>query len=115
MDARRRLSAKNIKLLRPTLFNYIVTRDEFDEQVADLFNFITKDKIDVKVHKIYDLQDVATAHSVCDLIGTWQACQELTKFTGPRGSKDHWQATSQVIKPLAAYLSVVETSQTGII
>ncbi|KAH0019474.1 NAD(P)-binding protein, partial [Aureobasidium melanogenum] len=58
----RRLSAKNAKVLRPTLFNYIATREEFEQYTNELFDFIVKDKMDVRVHKVYDLKDVATAH-----------------------------------------------------
>ncbi|KAL1302758.1 hypothetical protein AAFC00_003106 [Neodothiora populina] len=57
-----RLSAKNAKLLRPTLFNYISTREEFETYTQELFSFLIKDKLDARVHKIYDLKDVATAH-----------------------------------------------------
>ncbi|THX07037.1 NAD(P)-binding protein, partial [Aureobasidium pullulans] len=58
-----RLGAKNAKVLRPTLFNYIATRDEFEQYTNELFDFIVKDKMDVRIHKVYDLKDVATAHN----------------------------------------------------
>lgn len=57
-----RLSPKNAKLLRPTLFNYIATRDEFEHYTNELFQFILKDKMDVRIHEIYPLKDVARAH-----------------------------------------------------
>ncbi|KAK5244037.1 NADPH:quinone reductase [Cryomyces antarcticus] len=57
-----RLSAKNARLLRPTLFNYIATRDEFETYANELFAFMTKDKMDVRIHEIYPLQEVARAH-----------------------------------------------------
>lgn len=57
-----RLSAKNAKVARPTLFNYIVTREEFEGYTKELFEFIQKDKMDVRIHKIYDIEDVAQAH-----------------------------------------------------
>ncbi|KZF23182.1 NAD(P)-binding protein [Xylona heveae TC161] len=56
-----RLSAKNITLLRPTLFNYIATREEFDHYVQELFGFIIKDKLSVGIHETYPLKDVARA------------------------------------------------------
>jgi NADPH2:quinone reductase len=59
-----RLAAKNAKVLRPTLFNYIATREEFEQYTNELFDFIVKDKMDVRIHKVYDLQNVATAHEV---------------------------------------------------
>ena len=57
-----RLSPKNARLLRPTLFNYIVTREEFEHYTNELFGFIQKGQLDIKVHKTYPLSEVATAH-----------------------------------------------------
>ncbi|KAI9821745.1 MAG: NADPH:quinone reductase [Pycnora praestabilis] len=57
-----RLSAKNIKLTRPTLFNYIHTREEFEQYTKELFDFMMVDKMDVRIHEIYDLKDVRRAH-----------------------------------------------------
>jgi len=57
-----RLSAKNVKLLRPTLFGYMATREEFEMYAKELLQFISKDKMDVKIHEIYPLKDVARAH-----------------------------------------------------
>ena len=57
-----RLTAKNVKLLRTTLFNYIATREEFEKYSEDLFEIIGSGKVDVKVHEVYDLKDVAKAH-----------------------------------------------------
>ncbi|EON61074.1 hypothetical protein W97_00285 [Coniosporium apollinis CBS 100218] len=57
-----RLSAKNTKLLRPTLFNYMVTREEFETYTGELFEFMTRDKMDVRVHEVYPLKEVARAH-----------------------------------------------------
>jgi len=47
----RRLTAKNAKLLRTTLFNYITLREEFEQYTNELFDFITKDKLDVRIHR----------------------------------------------------------------
>ncbi|KAI0974410.1 hypothetical protein F4678DRAFT_374291 [Xylaria arbuscula] len=57
-----RLSAKNARLMRPTLFNYIVTREEFTGYVEELFQFIEKDGFEVRVHEVYPLSDVKRAH-----------------------------------------------------
>lgn len=57
-----RLSAKNAKLLRPTLFGYLATREEFDHYTAELFEFIEKHNIDVRIHGVYPLAEVARAH-----------------------------------------------------
>ncbi|KAF2428947.1 NAD(P)-binding protein [Tothia fuscella] len=56
-----RLSAKNAKLLRPTLFGYMATREEFEKYTTELFDFIKKG-MEVKVHETYPLKDVAKAH-----------------------------------------------------
>ncbi len=58
-----RLSAKNVKIVRPTLFNYIYTREEFEKYAAELFNFIIEDKLNVRIHETYPLADIARAHS----------------------------------------------------
>lgn len=49
--------------MRPTLFNYIVTREEFEHWTGELFDFIIKDKMNVRIHEIYPLADVARAHT----------------------------------------------------
>ncbi|KAI9736433.1 MAG: NADPH:quinone reductase [Claussenomyces sp. TS43310] len=58
-----RLGAKNLKVLRPSLYNYIYTRDEAERYTAELFDLILKDAVEVRVHHVYPLADVATAHS----------------------------------------------------
>jgi NADPH2:quinone reductase len=49
--------------LRPTLFNYIYTREEYEKYCAELFDFIIKDKINVRIHETYPLKDIARAHT----------------------------------------------------
>jgi NADPH2:quinone reductase len=48
-----RLSPKNVKLVRPTLFNYIATREELQEAAKELWKFIEKDGLNVKIHDVY--------------------------------------------------------------
>jgi len=57
------LASKNIKLLRPRLVNYIETREEFEQYTAELFDFIAKKEVNVKIHEIYPLAEVARAHT----------------------------------------------------
>jgi NADPH2:quinone reductase len=57
-----KLSAKNVKLLRTILFNYIYTREESDTYTAELFDFIIKDKLNVRIHETYPLAEVQRAH-----------------------------------------------------
>jgi NADPH2:quinone reductase len=56
-----RLSAKNIKLVRPTLFNYLATREEVQEAAKELWKFIEKDGLKVKIHDVYPLSDIVRA------------------------------------------------------
>jgi len=57
-----RLSAKNVRLMRPTLFNFIATREEFEGYTEELMGFIVRDGMDVRIHETYPLSDVARAH-----------------------------------------------------
>jgi NADPH2:quinone reductase len=72
-----RLSAKNAKLLRPTLFGYIATREEYEKYTNELFEFVEKG-LDVKVHEIYPLKDVVRAHE--DLEGRKSTGKLLLKI-----------------------------------
>lgn len=56
-----RLTAKNIKLLRTALFSYIVTREELLAYSNELWKFIEKDGLNVRIHDVYPLEDVARA------------------------------------------------------
>ncbi|KAJ4301652.1 NADPH:quinone reductase [Kalmusia sp. IMI 367209] len=56
-----RLGAKNVKLLRPTLFNYVYTRDELKQYSEEVWKFIEKDGLNVQVHDVYPLKDVVRA------------------------------------------------------
>ncbi|KAI0851480.1 NAD(P)-binding protein [Daldinia vernicosa] len=58
-----RLSAKNARLLRPTVFNYVTTREELEHYADELFGFITGGSIDVRIHEVYPLSEVARAHA----------------------------------------------------
>jgi NADPH:quinone reductase len=58
-----RLSQKNLKVLRPTLFNYIYTGEEYERYCKELFEFIAQGKVNIKIHEVYPLQDVARAHT----------------------------------------------------
>ncbi|KXJ90243.1 hypothetical protein Micbo1qcDRAFT_120532 [Microdochium bolleyi] len=58
-----RLSAKNIRLMRPTLFNFIVDRDELESYTKELFDIVLKDKLEPSIHEVYPLSEVARAHN----------------------------------------------------
>jgi NADPH:quinone reductase len=57
-----RLSAKNARLMRPTLFNYVTTREEFAGWAEELFGFIENHGFDVRVHEVYPLTEIKRAH-----------------------------------------------------
>ncbi|OTA64607.1 NAD(P)-binding protein [Hypoxylon sp. EC38] len=58
-----RLSAKNARLMRPTVTNYITNREELDSYSKELFDFIIKDGLDARIHEVYPLSEVARAHA----------------------------------------------------
>ncbi|RYP49452.1 hypothetical protein DL768_004862 [Monosporascus sp. mg162] len=57
-----RLSAKNIRLMRPSLFSFIVTREELESYTDELFRFILENNLDIRIHEVYPLSQVARAH-----------------------------------------------------
>lgn len=52
-----KLSGKSIRLLRPTLFSYIVTREEWKTYTDRFFELIKDNKIKITVSKTYPLKD----------------------------------------------------------
>lgn len=57
-----RLSAKNVRLMRPTVMGYIVTRDEFEGYANEFFHLVLQHKMDARIHDVYPLSEVARAH-----------------------------------------------------
>ncbi|KAH7020541.1 hypothetical protein EDB80DRAFT_821624 [Ilyonectria destructans] len=57
-----RLSPKCVKVVRPTLFGYITTRDEFEQYCDTLFRMLADGQLKVKIHKLYRLEDASQAH-----------------------------------------------------
>lgn len=49
-------------LTRPTLFDYIVTRDEIDANAAELFDLVTRGVLDIPARQVFPLSDAAAAH-----------------------------------------------------
>ena len=56
------ISAKDLKLLQPTLYSYISTLYEFGKHTTALFDFMAHNKLDPHIQGIYTLEDVARAH-----------------------------------------------------
>ncbi|KAG0220749.1 quinone oxidoreductase [Mortierella sp. GBAus27b] len=57
-----RLSEKNIRLMRTTLFQYLTTREEFEAHSSELLQLVADNKIQFAVHKVYPIQEVKHAH-----------------------------------------------------
>ncbi|RLV90130.1 putative quinone oxidoreductase [Spathaspora sp. JA1] len=55
------LSAKNIRILRPSLFGYIDTKQEWDFYSQKLLDLIKEGKLDFEISKTYDLKDYVQA------------------------------------------------------
>ncbi|KAK4125865.1 NAD(P)-binding protein [Parathielavia appendiculata] len=58
-----RLGAKNIKLMRPVLFSYIAIKEERDAYTKELFELLLAGKVNVKIHHVYPLKEVGSAHT----------------------------------------------------
>lgn len=71
------LSKKNTKIMRATLMNYIVTREELEHYVGLLVGYLNNG-LKVKIHASYDLKDVQQAHK--DLEGRLTSGKLLLKI-----------------------------------
>ncbi len=47
---------------RPTLFNYVATREALEETANDLFNVVASGAVNIAINQTYDLSDVVQAH-----------------------------------------------------
>lgn len=56
------LAAKSLFLTRPTLFQYVVTRDELLEAAGELFANVASGALKVRVNHTYPLSEAAKAH-----------------------------------------------------
>lgn len=61
------LSKKNVKLVRPTLANYIVEREEFVARSRELLDLVAEGAVKVRIGAEYELQDLGMAQD--DLTG----------------------------------------------
>lgn len=71
------LAKKNTKIMRATLMQYVVTREELDYYSGLLFDYLKSGKLNVEIHKVYDLKDVKQAHE--DLEGRLTSGKLLLK------------------------------------
>lgn len=49
-------------LTRPTVFNYIATRDQLEQGATALFDIIRSGAVKIMIHQKYDLKDAVQAH-----------------------------------------------------
>lgn len=56
------LSAKSVYLTRPTLFQYVVTRDELLKSAGEVFANVVSGVLKVRVNHTYPLSEAAKAH-----------------------------------------------------
>jgi len=57
-----KITAKNLKLCRPTIKNYTFTREELEYYANEVFSAVEQGWLKVRVHKIYPLKDAREAH-----------------------------------------------------
>ncbi|KAF9133290.1 NADPH:quinone reductase [Mortierella sp. 14UC] len=76
-----RMTPKNLKLTRVSLYNYITTFEEFDALYKEALALLEgEDRIRLEVSKVYELEDVQQAH--LDLEGRKSTGKLLLKVTG---------------------------------
>jgi NADPH:quinone reductase len=73
-----KLAVNNATLLRPTLMNYIFTREEYTHYSGELFKLLKSGELKVRYHKTYPLADVVEAHK--DLEGRKTSGKLLLKL-----------------------------------
>jgi NADPH:quinone reductase len=56
------LGPKNVKVTRPLVTGYVSTREDYEKYSNELFDMVISGKVEVKVFKTYELQDVAQSH-----------------------------------------------------
>jgi NADPH2:quinone reductase len=52
----------SLYLTRPTLFNYIATREQLEHSASELFQMIESGKVKIEVKQKFALKDAAEAH-----------------------------------------------------
>ena len=52
----------SLYLTRPTLFNYIATREQLEQSAGELFDMVSSGKVKIEVKQRFPLEDAAEAH-----------------------------------------------------
>ncbi|KAJ6520170.1 NAD(P)-binding protein [Mycena sanguinolenta] len=76
-----RLVEKNLKLLRPTVGNYIFTPEEFYHYTSQLFDLIANDSLKINVHGEYPFTREGAIQAQKDLTGGHTTGKVLIKVT----------------------------------
>jgi len=56
-----RLGEKNLKILRPRLYGYIATTEEYEQYVNELFTFVKSGQVKINIYKTYSLENYPDA------------------------------------------------------
>lgn len=75
-----KLVAKNVKVARPTVANYIYTREEFEKYSAELWDLLAKKIIKLKVHEEYEFSEEGIKKAQQDLTGRGTTGKLLVKI-----------------------------------
>lgn len=59
-------SKGSLYLTRPTVANYVATREELSARATDLFRWITEGSLNVRIDRTYPLAEAAQAHAVLE-------------------------------------------------
>lgn len=73
-----KLAQKNARVMRPTMMNYTVTRDELVHWSDELFKLLRAGDLKIRLHNAYPLQDAQQAHR--DLEGRKTTGKSLLKM-----------------------------------
>ncbi|KAJ2004795.1 hypothetical protein GGI04_002480 [Coemansia thaxteri] len=75
------IAQKNLRLMRPRLYGYLVSDEDYHRHVDEVIRLTQDRVIDVKVFKTYELADVAQAHA--DLEGRRSTGKLLLRIPPP--------------------------------
>ncbi len=57
-----KLTPNVVKLMRPSLFEFLKTEQDMKDLTAPLLDLIRQNKLHFKIHHVYDLKDAGQAH-----------------------------------------------------
>ena len=61
-----KLVPRAVRLMRPSLFEFIKSKEDFDFLVKPLMQMLDEKRISIYVHKVYDVRNAAEAHSALE-------------------------------------------------